>query len=254
MKKQIYLLVAIILTVSVTLVNTSIAADEHIFYFPFDEGNGDTTIDESENKFEGTIKNAEWVDGVVGKALKFNNGAVTVDALGVDEPEEMTIELWFKPTEKIAGGNRIDLLYRLQGGGRPHITFNRGGLLFGCYLATKGVEFQVITTLDAFESQWYYLVVTQDKDDAIIYIDGEKNAEANAGGDVRMDFGVHGMSIAANAGSNHFFNGSIDEVKMLNVVLTAEEVKKNMDQALSVEPEDKLTTIWGKIKARNSKI
>lgn len=225
-------------------------AEDIIFHFPFDEGNGGTTTDVSENKFKGTIKNAEWVQGVVGQALKFNSGAVTVPAFNVGEPEAMTIEMWFKPTEKIAGGGRIDLMYRGNGGGRPHLTFNRGGLLFGCYLATKAAEFQIISTYDAFETQWYYMVVTQDQDKAILYLDGEKDAQGNSGGAVRMDFSANGMSIAANSGNSNFFNGTIDEVKMWSVALTAAEVKKQMDQALAVEAHDKLTTTWAKIKSR----
>lgn len=227
------------------------SADDLVFHFPFDEGNGEKTQDLSENGFEGTIKNADWVKGVVGQALEFTSGAVTVPAFGVDSPKDMTIELWFKPTEKIAGGGRIDIMYRLQGGGRPHLTFNRDGILFGCYLATNAVEFQVVSTYDAFEPQWYYLVVTQNNNKAIIYIDGEKDAEADSDGDARMDFGDNGMSIGANSGGSNFFNGTIDEVKMWSVALTAEEVKKNMDQALAVEAHTKLTTTWGNIKSRN---
>ncbi len=171
-------------------------------------------------------------------------------AFNLGEPDEMTIELWFKPTEKIAGGGRIDLIYRLAGGGRPHLTFNRGGLVYGCYLATKAAEFQVISTYNAFEPQWYYMVVTQDQDKAILYLDGEKDAEADSGGAVRMDFSAQGMSIAANTGNSNFFNGTVDEVKMWSVALTADEVKKGMDQTLAVDAQDKLTTTWGNIKSR----
>lgn len=240
----------LVLVLYVTIAFAANPDEDLIFHFSFDEGNGNKTSDVSDNEFEGTIKNADWIEGIVGKALEFNNGAVTVPAFGVPEPKVMTIELWFKPKEKIAGGNRIDLMYRLQGGGRPHITFNRNGILFGCYLATKAVEFEVISTYDAFEPQWYYLVVTQDADKAVVYIDGEKDAEANSGGDARMDFGTQGMSIGANAGSNNFFNGSIDEVKMWSVALTADEIKKNMDNALAVDAKNKMTTTWAKIKSR----
>lgn len=227
------------------------SADDLVFHFPFDEGDGDITGDKSENGLEGAVKNGEWVEGVVGQALLFNNGAVTVPAFGVDSPEEMTIEFWFKPTERIAGGNRIDLMYRLQGGGRPHITFNRAGIVFGCYLATNAGELEVLSTYDAFEPQWYYLVISQNQDTAVVYIDGKKDGETNTGAPARMDFGTVGMSIAANVGNANFFNGSIDELKMRSVALTAEEVKKNMDQALAVEAHDKLATTWGQIKSRN---
>lgn len=249
MKQAFYGITISLLIFSCATVYAANPDTDTIFHFPFDEVNGDTTVDISDNGFEGEIKGAELVEGVVGKALKFDNGAVTVPAFNVDEPIEMTIEMWFKPTEKIAGGGRIDLLYRAQGGGRPHLTFNRNALLFGCYLGTKAAEFEIISSYDAFEAQWYYLVVTQDNNDAILYLDGEKDAEGVSGGGVRMDFAVNGMSIAANAGSSNFFNGTVDEVKMWSVALTAEEIKKNMDQALAVDAQDRLTTTWGKIKS-----
>lgn len=250
MKYVIYLLTIMSLMLNYSIGNAANPAEDIIFHFSFDEGNGDTTEDISDNNLQGSIKNGEWVAGIVGQALKFNNGAVTVPAFNLGEPETMTIEMWFKPTEKLAGGGRIDLMYRGNGGGRPHLTFNRGGLLFGCYLATKAGEFQIISTYDAFEPQWYYMVVTQDQDKAILYIDGEKDAEGDSGGAARMDFSANGMSIAANSGNSNFFNGSVDEVKMWSVALTAEEVKKNMEQALAVEAHDRLTTTWGKIKSR----
>ncbi len=250
MKYIICLFTITTLILSYSIGNAANPDEDIIFHFSFDEGNGDKTEDISENSFEGTVKNGEWVEGIVGQALKFNNGAVTVPAFNVGEPDAMTIEMWFKPAEKIAGGNRIDLMYRGNGGGRPHLTFNRGGILYGCYLATKAVEFQVVSTYAAFEPQWYYMVVTQDEDKAILYLDGEKDAEGNSGGAVRMDFSANGMSIAANGGNSNFFNGTIDEVKMWSVALTANEVKKNMDQTLAVEAHEKLTTTWAKIKSR----
>ena len=189
------------------------------------------------------------MEGVVGQALHFDNGSVNLDPLGIDEPKEMTIEFWFKPDEKIEGGNRIDLLYRLTGGGRPHITFNRGGVLFGFYFATQGAELEALTEKIGFEPEWHYFVGTQDKSNAVMYINGEVDGEAKSGGDARMDFGVQGMSIAANQGNANFFNGVIDEFKIWSVALTAEEVKANMEKALAVKAHGKVTTTWGRLKS-----
>ena len=83
-----------------------------------------------------------------------------------------------------------------------------------------------------------------------MYIDGKIDGEEATGGAAKMEYSAAGMSIGANSGSNNFFNGSIDEVKMWSVALTAAEVKKNMDEALAVEAHDKLATTWGKIKSR----
>ena len=249
MKQFVYFFVVTVFLMSCVLGHAADPEKDLLIYLPFDEGKGDKAGDVGPNGFTGDIKNAKWVEGVVGQALHFNNGSVNFDPLKIDQPKEMTIEFWFKPDDKIEGGNRIDLLYRLTGGGRPHITFNRGGVLFGFYFATQGVELEALTDYDAFESEWYYFVGSQSKQIAWMYINGELDAEAKAGGDARMDFGTQGMCIAANQGNGNFFNGVIDEFKIWSVALTAEEVKANMEKALAVEAEGKLTTTWGKLKS-----
>jgi len=250
MKKMLGLLTALAFVLSGMLAHAADPAKDLLIYLPFDEGKGNTAKDISPNGFTGDVKNAKWVEGVVGQALHFNNGSVNFDPLKIDQPKEMTIEFWFKPDEEIEGGNRIDLLYRLNGGGRPHITFNRGGVLFGFYFATQGVELEALTTHKSFAPEWYYFVGAQSRQTAMMYLNGELDAEAEAGGDARMDFGTQGMAIAANQGNNNFFNGIIDEFKIWSVAFTAEDVKASMEKALAVKASGKLTTTWGQLKSR----
>ncbi len=249
MKKLAYLLAVLAFLMSCVLAHAVDPDKDLLIYLPFDEGKGNTAEDVSPNGFVGDVKNAKWVEGVVGQALQFKGGSVNFDPLKIDQPKEMTIEFWFKPDDKIEGGARIDLLYRLQGGGRPHITFNRGGVLFGFYFATQGVELEAVTNYDAFESEWYYFVGSQSKKTAWMYINGELDSEAEAGGDARMDFGTEGMCIAASQGNANFFNGMIDEFKMWSVAFTADDVADSMAKALAVKAGGKLTTTWGKLKS-----
>lgn len=250
MTKILFLFTAVAFLLCSAHAHAADPSTDILLYFPFDEGKGNKAEDTGPNGFTGDIKNADWVEGVVGQALHFDNGSVNVDPLKIDEPKEMTIEFWFKPDEKIEGGNRIDLLYRLTGGGRPHITFNRGGVLFGFYFATQGAELEALTEKIRFEPEWHYFVGTQNKSTAVMYINGEVDGEAKSGGDARMDFGTQGMSIAANQGNNNFFNGVIDEFKIWSVALTAEEVVANMEKALAVDARGKVTTTWGRLKSR----
>ena len=180
-----------------------------------------------------------------GKALEFNQGSVKFEPLKVDELKALTIEFWFQPTKKFSGGNRMDMMYRKNGGGRPHITFNRGGVLFGHYFANKGAELEIRSKFVEFESKWYYFVATQDKKKAIMYIDGKIDGQAVSGSDVRFDYIKFGLSLADNsdAGGN-FFNGATDEVKIWSVAFTTDEAQESMKTALAVDPAGKLTTKW----------
>ena len=251
MKKLAYPLAVAVFLMSCVLAHAVDPDKDLLIYLPFDEGQGNKAEDVSPNGFVGDIKNAKWVEGVAGQALQFKGGSVNFDPLKIDQPKEMTIEFWFKPDEKIDGGGRIDLLYRLQGGGRPHVTFNRGGVLFGYYFATQGVELPIHTNHDAFEPEWYYFVGTQSKQTGWMYINGELDNETDAGGDARMDFGTQGMCIAASQGNANFFNGAIDEFKMWSVAFTAEDVKASMEKTLAVEAGGKLATTWGKLKSNS---
>ena len=243
MKKYLCLFTPVILILLSTIAYAQNTDQNLILHFSFDEGEGNTTANVSSNKLEGTITNANWVDGVVGQALQFDEGALAVPLFGVDGPEEMTIEFWFKPIERIVYGKRIDLIYRLNGAGRPHITFNHAGVDFGCYLGTRNSEFVLQSSYTAFYPQWYYFVLTQDQDKAVLYIDGEIDNEISTGGPVRMDLVKNGLSIGGHIERKKFFDGSIDEVKIWNIALTAEEIKntwnkhtKNKQLLTSVHP------------------
>ena len=152
-------------------------------------------------------------------------------------------------TRKLKAATRIDLLYRLNGGGRPHITFNRGGVLFGFYFATQGVELQAVTNYDAFEAEWYYFVGSQSKQTTWMYINGELDARS------RMLVGMHvwisvpkvcaSLRVKATAISSMV---SIDEFKMWSVALTEEEVVAHMEAALAVDATGKTDNNLGKLK------
>ncbi len=230
MTKLVGLFTTVIFILLVAIVYAQNSDKELIIHFSFDEGKGNITKDASQNKLEGKILYAYWTEGVVGQALLFKEGTLTVPAFNVDEPQEMTIEFWFKPMEEIQKGDRIDIIYRLNDGGRPHFTFNHQGLFFGCYIATRASEFVVRSSHTIFYPQWYYIVLTQDQEKAVLYIDGVVDGSVSTGGPARLDFAKDGMTIGGHQTHNRYFNATIDEVKIWNVALTAEEIKKTWDK------------------------
>ena len=74
------------------------------------------------------------------------------------------------------------------------------------------------------------------------YIDGQQLVE---------DAGKKGDAMIGSWGAaSQKFNGLIDEVQIWDRALSEKDIKASMDElaAASVEPMDKLATIWGKLK------
>lgn len=217
-----------------TVVATAHAAEPAglLLYFPFDEGEGKTVKDLSVHGFEGELHGPTWTTGRFGRALAFDG---TDDFVGVGpieaNPDELTIELWFRPAADItAGGPRQDLIYRRHGDGRPHVTFNRAsdGRL-GFYLTDKnGSERGVRTRRSSWSAgTWYHLAVVSKVGEFRIYIDGRLEAIRRIRkGAIDVQFATNGISIGARAGSLSFFRGSIDELRLWSRALTDAEVKK----------------------------
>jgi hypothetical protein len=90
-----------------------------------------------------------------------------------------------------------------------------------------------------------------DGKDVIHYIDGEKvsgepRTPATAGTT---------LIVGAEPDRNDWFNGSVDEVAIFNVVLIEDDIRKIMTDGITlgaaVSSADKLTATWGRIKEQD---
>lgn len=101
------------------------------------------------------------------------------------------------------------------------------------------------------EGVWTWIAVTSDDTEMIKYQDGEEIGK-DTGRTFDDNEPIDGMSIfAGNFPERHrSFNGSIAIVRMYDKVLSAAEIKANMQGAAAVDLASKLTTTWGKEKAR----
>ena len=96
---------------------------------------------------------------------------------------------------------------------------------------------------------WYHIIYTTNPaaNELKLYVDGKLVVEGNAGAEPEnMD--------ERRIGSEHdgrFLNGMMDNVRIYDRVLTAEEVMQNFEaksDQLPVEPAEKLSTTWGALK------
>ena len=87
---------------------------------------------------------------------------------------------------------------------------------------------QYVTSVNTYnDGQWHYAVVTNDGSTVRLYIDGVQVATKSTSGASPESSGTKPVRVAANSRvtpPGNFFNGNIDEIRVWNDDLTAQQV------------------------------
>jgi hypothetical protein len=249
------------LTAAITLYGTQlvtpIAPESLIAHWTFDEGTGTTAGDYSDNGFDGTFGNesgfgsgtATWTTdryGNAGKAIAFDLGAkITVPYNAALNPGQMTIALWINAAE-IRENNRfmglhswLGYKFQLQSGNKAYFT--------GCIDNVNNVFIEDDTDPELALDTWYHVAVTCGGGKLIFYVNGTETRNLDvATADLQTDsshdlaIGV-GSSKYALVDTNYdvdkiipiawggYFHGILDEIRMYNTPLTANQIKSIYD-------------------------
>ncbi len=218
----------------------------------FDEGNGGTAGDISDNKNDGKITGAKWENGKFGKALDFDGIDDRVDILDSDSLnglKEITILAWVYLRREVTSGTWNSLA-----GKNP---YPNGYLMWiqvprePCGLVyAGGTRFDNRTAVQIDLKKWYHLAFTRDeKGEMKFYIDGALITTAlSTAGPISTIAGP--LSIAGQ--SPQTLDGLIDEVVFFNTVLSVDDIKNIMTRGLNgataVTNSGKLVTTWAYIK------
>jgi len=213
----------------------------------FDEGKGDVAKDLSKNGYDGTIKNAKWVEGKFGNALEFNgkDACVQTDEQLLESVEEFSIVLWANPGKLTA--NRIGLVGQNDA---PEFGFINPTTIQLWTPTAGGLD---VPYKHSF-NEWHHITATASKEFTRVYIDGKmtekKGAYANHGS---SSFKVNIGGCGVYDGTGNFFTGILDEVAIFHVALEDDDIKTIMDDGFAkmraVSSAGKLATSWGKIKS-----
>ena len=225
--------------------------DGLVLYHPYDEGDGDTAEDFSENEHEGVIDNPKWVNGKFGKALEFDGTStfVTVEStreLNVDACSFMAwvnAEHW-NGVRQVVGKS----VHGGCGGRVQYGLFSDGGVL-KLRLETEAGRADISTDLPE-TGEFVHVAFTNDTDKAKIYLDGKEMVEADTPGKLGANDDPWRIGQDCDR-AQYIFAGIIDEVRLWNRALSEEEINTFMDQgvdALDVEAIGKLSTTWGRLK------
>lgn len=201
------------------------------------------------------------VQGKVGGALYFDGEDDFIEISQQDSGEgfthgpfpERTITMFFK-ADAVEG---------------EHTLFDEGAHLNGIIIAITEKELQLGTMDNSVPfiigvpfddmAEWHHVAGVFDEGKVLLYLDGRKVADDEA---PYQQISKHGdeAGIAATAdgdafgvvGTNpgppkKFFKGILDEVTIYTTALTAAEIQ-SLASKLSVNPEQSLSTAWGRIK------
>jgi hypothetical protein len=198
-----------------------------VAWWKFDEGSGDTVADSSGFGHSGKlIGDPNWIDGIIGRALAFDGDGDCVD-MGKDPAfdikNQITVSAWIKVNtfDKdwqtiIAKGDRS---WRLQR------NWNNNTLEFACSgLVVPGSDWgPVYGNTDVNDGHWHHVAGVYDQQKICLYVDGSLDASATASGTIRVN--EEPVYIGENSQMpNRFWNGMIDDVRIYNYALSAEEI------------------------------
>ena len=205
-------------------------------YWNFDEGKGDIVKDLSGNGNDGTIHGAVATAGKIGQALSFDgvNDYVTVGNIAsLNFAGDFTIEAWIYP-KGLGGYQTIAGKQNIAGSSKKEYGFYTSvNSLYFVANDGSGDDGKVEANITISNNKMYHIVGVRDNNVIKMFVNGvQQDDTALTSGSVGDDYPFR---IGTRATLTLFFNGIIDEVKVYNRALSAQEIKHFYDMGLEGE-------------------
>jgi len=212
------------------------AMPDPIAWWRLDEMNGSTANDNTSSGFSGTITSATWTqEGKYSNALSFDGtddyvNMGDVDALDFGASQDFTVSAWVKtnidpvtdfyPTVITKGGGSPRNGFSISANAAQFSSNWRGSI------DVNGTQYACDSGRDITDNQWHHLVLQRSGSNLLVYTDGvlSNTCAASASTIANTNDLRFGRS---NYGSpwDYWFQGLIDDVKIYDVALTADQVK-----------------------------
>ncbi len=208
--------------------------------YSFNEGTGTTVADLSGNGNVGTVSATTWTTaGKYGGALSFNgtSSRVTIpDAPSLRLTTAMTLEAWVRPST--SGTFWRDVVYKGNDNYYLEANSSRNGRP-AAGATISGNETTAFGTATIPLNVWTHLAATYDGTTMRLFVNGAQVASATRTGTIATS--ANPLQIGGDNIFGQFFRGLIDEVRVYNVALTAEQLQNDMATALTATPAPDLT-------------
>ena len=230
-------LVALLFAGLATLPTAAVAQTEPIAAYSFDEGEGEVAED-SAGEHDGLIEGAEWVGGKYGDALRFSPEAESRVAIpaspDLDLSGAFTLEAWVRPESAeygqavVARETEGFVSYGLYAGDEERAK-PEGVIADEPWSYTQTIGEEQVPS-----KAWTHLALSTDGETLRLYEDGELIDSAPAKS-AQVSEGL--LLIGADPNfADGFFSGLIDEVRIYDRALPAEELEEDMTTAIQTPP------------------
>ena len=212
------------------------ADDGLVAEWHFDEGSGSVLVDSSGNGNDGVIHGATRVEGKYGKALSFDGVDDYVDCgngASLDITDAITIEAWVKI---YSDKDMMIVDKKSYDASSYHASYAMGWLIPGGEYNRKYVERLTIGgSMAAAEYVWsptlgqfYHLVSTYDGSHMKLYRGGSEIVSRRQTGSISTS--NNPVVVGYRRGNTDlYFSGIIDEIRIYNRALTADEIKSHYE-------------------------
>lgn len=262
MRQIVFSLISIAMVVSATMNGQAFPKEGLVLHLSFDKSTvqGNTIKDLSKERNNAIINGgATVVAGKFGEALEFDGKDDFVEvplkpSITFSKGDSLTVQAWVKTDDKppkndgIVGNYRpaTDALWVLSvSGDNPA---DRGKMAFSVRDKGRANSAGLRSPNALNDDKWHHLAGVRDQKEKKIrfYVDGTLIGEQ---ADKTQDINS-GQSIWIGEHLNRYYKGLIDDVKVWNRPLSADELDKSRSGVTSVDAAGKLATSWGLVKSR----
>ena len=248
METKLFFCIVLVLSLTISYTHAEIDPDRIVGIWLLDEGKGDVAEDASENGREGAITQGKWEEGKFDGALEIKKGGTVTIPLGKGIIEDkVTFTLWLQFTD--IGGQQNYFSIWDQSNNR-YVPYKNGGNLLRSWTNT----WDIASGVTVKDGTWYHVANVYSGESCSIYVDGEEKVSQKVPKFQLQDQDQTAW-LATDRGTGFLSAVIMDEVGLFNDALTEDEIKGIMKDgiyhtAFAVEPSDKLSVLWGKLKAR----
>src|SRR5271157_1923708 len=243
-----YLAYLLVLLAQVLLAVTVIAAPGQaqtaVGYWTFDDGWGTEAADSSGNGHTATLVNdVGWVTGKIGDAVSANAAyrqCVSIPPINLSGTQAVTVALWANRTYSTSGGHALfEATTNYTNSTTGFGFFPDDATCNGIQAALRGNLGYVANCYSQPSSGvWHHLAAVLDKsqtggDEVKFYVDGvlqTANRSLHASTNTN-NFGNNPIYLFSRAGTTEFTSGMIDDLRIYNRALTAEQIQQIYNSA-----------------------